>query len=106
MLPPTSVARIATTTGTPAVTGEVMVPITKWSAPLGSTEIPALVMDWIEPLVWSVTVRVWVPTVRNVSEKPRLPFESVPLAGVNCGSLEVTRTASPDGSGFHQVSVE
>ena len=63
MLPFASVARIVTATGTPAVWGEATLEITKWSTPAGITAIAGLVVPWIEPLVRSDTVSVWVPTV-------------------------------------------
>jgi hypothetical protein len=41
----------------------------KWSALLGSTAIPALVMPRMPPFVMSLTATVWVPTVASVTPK-------------------------------------
>src|SRR6266487_2993374 len=83
-----------------------MAAIVKWSAPLGSTWLPALVMLWMAPFP-SDAVRVWVRTGASETLKLREPFESVPETGVlAAGSLELTVTLSPAGTGFHQVSVE
>jgi hypothetical protein len=49
------------------VTGDATVEISKWSMELGITGIPVEVIDWIEPLVRSVAVRVCVPTVPRIT---------------------------------------
>ena len=71
VLPAWSTARIVTATGEPAVWGEVMVETAKWWAAFGSTGMGTLVMPRIEPLVWSLALRVWRPTVRSVTVKAR-----------------------------------
>ena len=65
------------------------------------TSTPALVIPWIEPLVWSVSVSVCVPTVPNDNVNWRKPLFRVPVTGVLAPpSLDVMRTRSPLGSGF------
>ena len=50
-------------------------------------------------LLWSVTVRVCVPTVTSVNVSCRNPPERLPVTGVSAGSVaEETRTASPTGT--------
>src|SRR5262245_31983657 len=83
-----------------------MVETTKWSTALGITWIPGLVVPWIEPLVWSLTVRVCVPTVPRLTLNWRKPLVMAPDSGVlAAGSLEVMRTLSALGTGFQYASV-
>ncbi len=63
------------------------------------TWIPALVMGVFEPLVRSVTDNVCVPTVFRCTVNWRKPFVKSPLWFV-APSLDVTRTLSPEATGF------
>src|SRR5512140_3123219 len=97
---------MVTDTGLPAVCGEATGSITKWSTALGMTWMGALVAAVIAPFVWSVADRVCVPTVPSLTLSWSAPLSSVPLSGVfAAGSVEVRRTASEVGTGFHHVSV-
>ena len=61
----TSVARIVTSTGTPAICGDSMVPISKWSGAAAITWMGSVVIPMMVPAVVFVMVRVWAPTVPN-----------------------------------------
>ena len=63
-------------------------------------------MPVIVPFVRSEAVSVWLPTVPRITLKARKPFVSTLVSGVFAApSPDVTRTLSPLGSGFHQLSV-
>ena len=61
----------------------------------------------MEPLVWSETVTIWVPTVPSDRVSCRKPLLRLPVTGVlAAGSLDVMRTTSELGTGFQKSSVE
>src|SRR5262249_48504386 len=69
--------------------------------------IPGLVMPWMPVFVMSDTETVCVPTVLSVTLNCFVPFTSVPLSGVlPAASLDVMRTWSALGTGFHHASVD
>ena len=71
VLPAASTARIVTATGTPATWGEATFEIAKWLRLLETTGKLALVIGVMPVRDWSVTVIVWLPTVRSVTWKAR-----------------------------------